>query len=244
MDNIEYDKEPGRNQPNEMPKEFRGVDFMSYDTRLRVWVADLGTMHAKLMVKIAMDLDNAKAMGLETGHLEQQLKDYDVTQMCEQGEWACGISLTKFFVVTTWIKQYYPDFYDMANKIIFWKAPDTKAPPFLQIKEHRTCFFFKGRDGPGSVFVNPELATIEGQLRDDLPESVYHSLQFTVEIIGGKSESFPNGLNGKLTCLGEELLLIPMAPAMTKSFDPYGMDDDENSYIAFKNSHPDTNCSI
>ena len=51
---------------------------MSYDTKLRAWVADLGIMHAKLMVKIAMDLDNAKAMGLETGPLEKQLNDYEM----------------------------------------------------------------------------------------------------------------------------------------------------------------------
>ena len=235
---------PGMNQPDEMPNEFEAADFITYDAKLRAWVADLGAMHARLMIQLGKDLDNAKAMGLETGPIEAQIQKYDANQTCEGGDWALGIALTEFFVVTSWIKQYYPKLFDMANKMVFWKAPGTKAPPFLQIREHRTCFFFKGREGPGSVWVNPELATPEGELREDLPACVYHNLQFTVDIIGGKPEPFPTGLNGKLTYLGEELLVIPMVPAMTKVFNPYDPDDAANSYNAFKNSHPDTAHSL
>ena len=81
--------------------------------------------------------------------------------------------------------------------------------------------------------INPEIA-FQGKVRDDLPESVYYRMQFTVDIIGGKSESFPDGLNGKVTCLDDELLIIPLAPDKTKHFNPHdtsshGETDEENS---------------
>ncbi len=64
-------------------------------------------------------------------------------------------------------------------------------------------------------------------------------MQFTVEVIGGKPADFSNCLNGKLTCIIGELCVIPMALGKNKN-DPLGADDDKNSYMAFKNSHP--NC--
>jgi hypothetical protein len=145
----------------------------------------------------------------------------------------------KFFMVTKWIEKYYQDFFLMANKIVFFKAPGTTKPPFVQLKEHGICIYFKGRDGPGSVTVNPEFAEAGvNKLRDDLDEGVYTAKQFTVEIIGGKPSEFPNGVNGKLTCIDSRLFVLPMAPAMTRDFDPFGPATDSNSYTAFKNSHP------
>ena len=62
----------------------------------------------------------------------------------------------------------------MANKIMFFKAPGTTKPPFVQIEYHRICFYFKGRDGPGSVLVNPEFVEAGmNTLREDLEEGVY-----------------------------------------------------------------------
>jgi len=154
------------------------------------------------------------------------------------GDWANGIALVpfpKFALVTKWLVKYCPDVYAAANKMIFYKAPETTKPPFLQLKVHRTCFFFKGRNGPGSVLVNPEFAK-EGQnvLSENLPSSVYDELQVTMEIIGGKDVS------GKLSMVGGRLLAIPMAPGMVKRFNPHAHDverDSNNSYVAFRNSH-------
>ena len=64
------------------------------------------------------------------------------------------------------------------------------------------------------------------------------------KLIGGKSDSFPDDLNGKVTCLDGELFIIPLTPDNTKHFNPDDTctdeADEENSYMAFKNSHPDT----
>jgi hypothetical protein len=118
----------------------------------------------------------------------------------------------------------------------------------VQIRTHRTCFFFKIGDGPGGITINPEIALPGGMaIKPALPESVYNGLQMSVEIIGGKSEAFPRGLTGKITCLNDNLFVIPMAPKMTKHFDPYASDaleDENNSYMAFKRSHPETQRNI
>jgi len=181
---------------------------------------------------------------IDTDEIEKEVKEFGVDNICAQGNWNNGIALEpfpKFFLVTKWVKKYFPMFYDIANKMIFYKQVGTKAPPFVQIKKHRRCFLFKGRDGPGTVVVNPEFAkNCLNELRDDLTNEDYDGMQFTVEIIGGKTTDFPNGLNGKLTCIDGKLFVIPMVPAMMKKFDPYGMDDDDNSYVAFKKSHPNT----
>ena len=106
---------------------------------------------------------------------------------------------------------------------------------------------WKCKDGPGSILINPEIA-FQGTVPDDLPESVYYRMQLTVDIIGGKSDSFPDGLNGKVTCLGGELFIIPLAPDKTKHFNPDDTStdeaDEENSYMPFRNSHPDTNWNL
>jgi len=218
--------EPGRNK-EDIPKEFEDLEeFVKYDLKLRAWVADLSIMHTKLMTNLTSKLNAMKANGADTETIEKEIKEFDVANICEDGNWANGIALSpfpKFFVVTKWIKHYYPTLFDMANKMMFFKVPGIKAPPFIQIRKHRTCIFFKGRNGPGSVFVNPEFADGENQLPNDLPDEVYNEMQFTVEIIGGKSTEFPNGLTGKITCINDELFVIPVAPAMTKRFDPYGM---------------------
>merc|ERR1712232_548490 len=119
--------------------------------------------------------------------IEKEIGKFDKTNTCEAGDWANGIAVSptpKFFVVSEWMNKYFPEEVSIADKMIFYKQPSTAAPPFLQVKVHRTCFFFKGRDGPGSVIVNPELAPAGANvLRDDLEPSVYNSQQFTVELI-------------------------------------------------------------
>eukprot|EP00931_Biecheleriopsis_adriatica_P122584 TRINITY_DN9758_c0_g1_i2.p1 TRINITY_DN9758_c0_g1~~TRINITY_DN9758_c0_g1_i2.p1 ORF type:complete len:195 (+),score=37.60 TRINITY_DN9758_c0_g1_i2:157-741(+) len=190
-------------------------------------------MHEELMRK------------LETEGNEDELEQFHVKNICEQGDWSRGIAITpspKFFIVTQWVKKYFKRYYDMANKLTFYKRPGTKAPPFVQVKKHRTCFLFKGRDGPGSVFVNPEFAK-EGanELRDDLTDEDFSQEVITVEIIGGKGfKEFPDGLAGKLTCVGDHLFIIPMGPQQTKRFTPHSTDAKEDSYTAFCNSHPVT----
>ena len=219
--------------------------LLNYDTSLRAWTADLEKLHQKLMTHLAVQ--RAQAEGEDLAALDEEMAEFAATNICDQGDWSKGVSLVpypKFFVVTKWIKKYFPALFDVANKMSFYKAPGTKAPPFVQIKVHRTCFFFKGRDGPGSVIVNPELA-VPGlnKLRDNLSWEVYNETQFTVEIIGGKTKEFPDGLSGKLTYLGGEIFVIPMSPLLTKKFDPLGEDDGANSYFAFKCSHPKAFCN-
>ena len=225
-------------------ESLKDADFITHDTKLRARVADIGQMHGQMMEQLSIQLEAAKMDGMDTDALEKEIKEYDVSEICQNGHWENGIALTPFpkhFWVTKWIKKYFPECYEMANKMVFYKPPGSKAPPFVQIRVHRTCFLFKGRDGPGSITVNPEFAK-DGlnELRDDLPSKVYDNLQFTIDIIGGKTPEFPNGLNGKLTCLDDELFVIPMAPEMTKHFNPYADDEEHNSYKAFKMSHPNT----
>ena len=236
--------EPGRNLPETMPEEFGEVTFVRYDDKLRAWVADVSSMHAELLQRLAAELVEVR----ENQHVSQtqveqelvkELEEFDANNICELGDWVNGIALTpsKHFMVTKWIKKYYQDFFCMANKMIFFKVPATTRPPFVQIKVHLTCFYFKGP--PGSVLVNPEFAEAGvNKLRDDLDESVYTEKQFTVEIIGGRPHEFPDGVNGKLTCIDSGLFVIPMAPKNTMNFDTLGPATASNSYAAFKKSHP------
>jgi len=220
----------GRNQPSQKPPCESLGDTVSYDETLRAWVADLGLIHAAVLEQVSD---------------EEERKALDATQFCDDGDWANGISLTpfpKFPLVTKWLQKHCAELVAIANKMVFFKAPGTTKPPFMQIKVHRTCFLFKGREGPGSVLVNPEFA-VKGAnlLREDLPSSVFDELSLAVEVIGGKPEGFPNGLNGKLTHVGGELKMIPLVPAMVKKFAPQADDaetDATNAYVAFRNSHP------
>jgi len=217
-------------------------DFVRYDPKLRIYTADLGMMHERLMNNLNSTFCDSSVAGEE---IEKELQEFHVDNICENGDWSNGVAVTpvpKFYIVTKWVKKYFRKYYDMANKLTFYKRPGTKGPPFLQIKKHRTCFLFKGREGPGSVFVNPEFAK-EGanELRDDIPDEDFRQQVLTVEIIGGKGfEEFPNGLAGKLTCIGDDLFVIPMGPQQTKKFTPHSSDAFEDSYIAFRNSHPTT----
>jgi len=212
------------------------AEALTFDDALRAWVVDLGLVHAQVICNLNRKFDNATPE--ESERIAGELREFAAENMCENGDWANGIALVpfpKFALVTKCLKTYCPDLYAAANKIIFYKAPETTKPPFLQLKVHRTCFFFKGRQGPGSVLVNPEFAK-DGQniLREDLPSSVYDDLQVTMEIIGGKNVS------GKLTIVDGRLLAIPMAPPMVKKFDPHAVDvesDSNNGYVAFRNSH-------
>jgi hypothetical protein len=211
----------------------------TYDEKLRAWVIDLETMYDELMSRFREKLAAAKAAE-EKQEIEKEIEKFDKKNTCEDAAWANGIAMTpapKFSVVSEWINKYYPDLVAISNQMIFYKLPGTKAPPFLQIKVHRTCFFFKGKEGPGTVTVNPELAQAGSNvLRDDLEPSVYTSRQFTVEIVD-------KGKTGKLTHLNGQLHVLPTVPRGVKKFDPNAADvetDALNSYIAFKMSHPDT----
>lgn len=220
--------------PDESPHK-----LAKYDSLLRAWVIDLEDMYNELM-KILAESIEAESSEVKKSELEADIEKFDKKNTCDDANWANGISLAptpKFFVVSQWIKKYFPDEVKLANKIYFYKKPGTTKPPFLQIKVHRMCFFFKGTDGVGTVLVNPELAKPgENVLRGDIPAEVYNSQQFTVEIIDiGKA--------GKLTILDDRLYVLPMAPKQTKKFNPHADDfetDAQNSYLAFKKSHPDT----
>merc|ERR1712216_173247 len=51
------------------------------------------------------------------------------------------------------------------------------------------------------------------------------------------------GKAGKLTLVDDRFYVLPMAPKMVRKFDPVALDfetDAQNSYLAFKKSHPDT----
>ena len=136
-----------------------GEQFIEYDRSLRAHVADLEKMHGELMAMLQAEVKAATDACTDAEEVKKELQEFAVDNICDQGEWKHGIALTpfpKFFLVTKFIKKYFPDYYTAANKIVFFKVPGTKAPPFVQIKKHKTCFFFKGRDGPGSVLVNPE----------------------------------------------------------------------------------------
>jgi hypothetical protein len=226
-------------KPDEMPHT-----DSTWDDKLRAWVIDLETMYNNMMARLEEMLKAARTEE-EKAEIHGEMDKFDKKNTCDQGDWANGISVypaPKFIVVSEWMKKYFPDELSMANQIVFYKAPNTKAPPFVQIKVHRTCFFFKGRGGPGTVLVNPELAKTEAnELRDDLEPEVYSNKQFTVEVIGKGPDG--KSIAGKLTILNDELNLLPMAPRQTNKFDPQAADsktDAQNSYLAFKNSHPDT----
>jgi hypothetical protein len=237
----------GRNDPEHAPAVLCGcAGCATYDMPLRAWVVDLGALHAKVC-------DDLRAMAEELRPIDEELrKKYEedieaikAENMCDGGDWANGVSLQpypKFALVTAWVRRYCASIYEDANEIVFWKRPGTKAPPFVQVKVHRTCFFFKGRAGPGSVIVNPEFAKPGlNELREDLGAEVHGAMQLAVEIIGGKSQAFPGGLSGKLTVMAGRLLVLPMAPARVARFDPHAADyesDAGNSYLAFRNSHP------
>jgi len=215
------------------------LEKATYDTELRAWTIDLEIMYDELMAKLNEKMSSATTQEDQQA-IAKEIAEFDKHNTCDQGDWANGIAVSptpKFFVVSKWIAKYFPYELSLANKIFFYKQPGTKAPPFLQVKVHRTCFFFKGRGGPGSVLVNPELAVAgKNELRDNLEQSVYDSQQFTVEVID-------KGKTGKLTCLNDCLQLLPMAPRQVKKFEPQAADvesDVDNAYFAFKNSHPDT----
>jgi hypothetical protein len=225
------------------PDEIPHTDS-TWDDKLRAWVIDLEKMYNSMMARLEEMLQAARTEE-EKAEIQGEMDKFDKNNTCDQGDWANGISVhpaPKFIVVSEWMKKYFPDELSMANQIVFYKAPDTKAPPFVQIKVHRTCFFFKGRGGPGTVLVNPELAKSEAnELRDDLEPEVYSNKQFTVEVIGKDPDG--KSISGKVTILNDELNLLPMAPRQTNKFDPQAADaetDMQNSYVAFKNSHPDT----
>jgi hypothetical protein len=212
------------------------AEALTFDEALRAWVVDLGLVHAQVIRNL--EREAASATTEEAARIAEELLEFAAENMCENGDWANGIALVpfpKFALVTKCLKTYCPDLHAAANKMIFYKAPETTKPPFLQLKVHRTCFFFKGRNGPGSVLVNPEFAK-HGQniLRENLPSSVYDELQLTIEIIGGRHVS------GKLTIVDDKLLAIPMAPPMVNNFDPHAVDvesDFNNAFVAFRNSH-------
>jgi hypothetical protein len=211
----------------------------TWDEKLCAWVIDIETMYNKLMEMLEEKL-KAATTEEEKAEIQGEMDKFDKKNTCDDADWANGISVVpfpKFSVVSQWIKQYFPNELDMANQIIFYKVPGTKAPPFVQIKVHRACFFFKGKGGHGTVLVNPELAKAgANELRDDLDAAVYKSKQLTVEVID-------KGKAGKLTILNNELHLLPVAPTLTNRFDPQAADaetDAHNSYFAFKNSHPNT----
>jgi hypothetical protein len=103
---------------------FDDVDFVTYDTQLRAWVADLEMMHTQTMAHLSENFEWAMTDNQEQAATDvyEQMKEYDVSNICEKGLWANGIALApipKFFVVTKWIKQHYAKFFDMANKMIF-----------------------------------------------------------------------------------------------------------------------------
>lgn len=210
----------------------------TYDDKLCAWVLDLEDLYQEMMIQLSDRLDNASSEK-EKQDIANDIDSFDKKNSCDEADWQNGISVNppKFSVVSEWIKKYFEFELSIANKIYFYRQPGTMAPPYLQVKVHRTCFFFKGRGGPGSVLVNPELAMAgKNELRDSLEQSVYDSQQFTVEVID-------KGKTGKLTCLNDCLQLLPMAPKQVKKFEPQAADVDsdvDNAYFAFKNSHPDT----
>jgi hypothetical protein len=211
----------------------------SYDEKLCAWVIDIETMYDDLMLQLSEKMAAATTEE-DKAEIGQEIEEFDKKNTCDDGDWANGIAVIpapKFHVVSKWVNKYFSDLVSISNQIIFYKLPGTKAPPFMQIKVHRTCFFFKGKDGPGSVLVNPELAQSgSNALREDLEPSVYTGQQFTVEVID-------KGKSGKLTHLNGQLYVLPMAPRGVKKFEPQAADvetDALNSYVAFKKSHPDT----
>jgi len=210
----------------------------TYDDKLRAWVMDLETLYEELMAMLQEKLDAAKTEE-DKEQIAHEIKKFDKRTTCDQGDWANGIAVRptpQFRIVSKWVNKYFPDELNLANKLFFYRPPGTAAPPFVQMKVHRTCFFFKGRE-PGTVTVNPELAKAgTNELRDNLELSVYSSQQFTVEVID-------KGKAGKLTLLNDRLYVLPMSPTQVDKFDPQAADaesDAQNAYLAFKNSHPDT----
>jgi broad specificity phosphatase PhoE len=210
----------------------------TYDDKLCAWVLDIEILYEEMMTQLSDRLENASSED-EEKEIANEIEKFDKKNSCDEADWKNGISVTppKFYVVSEWIRKYFAYELSIANKIYFYKQSGTTAPPFVQVKVHRMCFFFKGRDGPGSVLVNPELAVAgKNELRDNLEQSFYDSQQFTVEVID-------KGKAGKLTCLNDCLYVLPMAPRQVKKFDPQAADvksDVDNAYLAFKNSHPDT----
>lgn len=213
-------------------------DMATYDELLRAWVIDLEHMYDDLMKRLHEESASVDAEVKK--EIEKMMELFDKKNTCENGDWANGIMLqptAKFFLVSEWLKMTFPDVVSMANKLYFYKKPASGPPPFLRIKVHRTCFFFKGTGGPGTILVNPELAKSDSnELREDLDDQVFDSQQFTVELID-------SGKSGKLTLLDDQLYVLPMAPLEVNKFDPMAPDfetDAQNSYLAFKKSHPDT----
>ena len=143
----------GRNKPDKFPEEIRPEQYecgryVEYDTDLRAWVADLEIMHARMMANLWADIFDAKAKGVDATLLEEQVKEFDASEICDKGKWAHGIAtkpVPKFSVVTKWIQEYYPDFFDLANKIIFFKSPDSSRPPFVVAKVHPVCIFLEAK---------------------------------------------------------------------------------------------------
>lgn len=218
--------------------------FVGYDKGLRAPVADLEEMHREMLAGLQEELQAATEAGTDADAIKEEVQEFAVENICNMGGWIHGIALKpfpKFFLVTKFIKKHFLEYYDSARKMWFFKQPDTKAPPFLQIKLHKTCIRFKDPNEPGRAIVNPEFSKAgRNELRDDLPDEVYDKWQFTVEIIGGKTTAFPDGLSGKISCVDGTLVVIPMAPPGTKLFDPHGEDNSQNSYSVFKRSHPCT----
>jgi len=131
--------EVGRNNPQDIP--FEGMEeALSYDASLRAWVADLATMHAALIQNLKKEMSDAKDQACDTEGIEQKLAEFDVTNICDKGNWANGVALTPFpksFLASKWAKVYFPVMYENSNKMFFHKAPATRAPPFIQVKKHR-----------------------------------------------------------------------------------------------------------
>jgi hypothetical protein len=190
--------------------------FLKYDTSLRGWVAELRELHAHSQKFTQNDDDELDA----------------VKDLCPDGDWREGVRPTMFPVVSKWVSQSYPELYFLSDKIKFYHAPGTdKDNCGTRIKLHHLCIYF----GNGyHIRANPELADKAGLLREDLPLEAFQKLQFAVEI------TCDNGL-GKLTTLGGALCVIPFMPsAMTIDLDVHSEDDNENnSYLPFRNSHPD-----
>ena len=241
--------ELGRNKPDERPAglAFLGEEILKYDDQLRAWTVDLGGLHAEVMKYLEMENENEmqvfirKCQGWD--EIEKERREFDVNEICQNGDWKNGIMMQpimKFSIVTKWLKKYCNVVYDAANKMRFHRSSEEREEEHIQIKEHRTCIFFKNDNYAAGVEPNPEFAEKGTEkLRNDLPNEVYDEMQFTLEIVG-------KDFNGKITYVSGSLYVIPVSPKCMKHdgvnsyFDPRREDDGVNSYFAFKGSHTNT----
>ena len=221
--------------------------ILEWDKMLRVHTVDVGLLHGKMMKFLTHQVSFLQFSHIdkaeEIRELEKEIRQYDVNETAIDGDWKNGIMHEKFSVVTGWMKKHFKDLYEAARKMTMYTQPqikcdqedDDNTEPTFRIKQHRVCLYFKSKESNPKV--NPEFKKKDvEELCLDLPDELYTQLQFTVEILVDDNPI------AKITNLNRKLIAIPCNPMDTTKFEPHNSDpnDEDNSYKAYKASHPYT----